>query len=408
MPNDRDDAYPRAEQPQRYATRLTQLGRAGSRIHGFVNPALVRGSTVLHSNLENRRIEGARRHEQALVYGTHGTPTHFALENAIAEIEGGTRCQIVSSGLAAITTPLLAFMKTGQHVLVPDNVYGPTRRFCDGMLTDLGIVTTYYDPMITPEALEGLFRPETTVLFLESPGSHTFEVQDVPTLAAVAHARGAKVMMDNTWGIHFFQPFRHGVDISIQAATKYIGGHSDIILGAVTVASDADWGRLRDATMALGQYASPDDCWLALRGIRTLGVRLKTQMENGLLVARWLAERPEVLRVLHPALPGAPGHELWKRDFTGACSLFGVVLKPAFTLEAVAAMIDSMTLFGIGSSWGGFESLILPTTGTIHRTAGTGRFGGEIMRLHIGLEDPADLMADLERGLASLEEASDG
>ena len=405
MPDDQNDA-PDGAKSQAFATRLTQVGRPGSRAHGFVNAPLVRGSTVLHPNLAHQRSQGALRHEQAMVYGTHGTPTHFALENAITEIEGGTRCQIVSSGLSAITTPLLAFLKTGQHVLVPDNVYGPTRRFCDGLLAGLGIATTYYDPMATAEALEALMRPETTVLFLESPGSHTFEVQDVPALASVAHAHGARVMMDNTWGIHFFQPFRHGVDVSIQAATKYIGGHSDIILGAVTVASDADWVRLRDASMALGQYASPDDCWLALRGIRSLGVRLKTQMENGLLIARWLAERPEVLRVLHPALPGSPGHEIWQRDFTGASSLFGVVFKPDFSVEAVAAMIDGMTLIGIGASWGGFESLVLPSTGSIHRTAGSGRFGGEIMRLHVGLEDPVDIMADLERGFAALAEAS--
>jgi cysteine-S-conjugate beta-lyase len=407
MPDDQNDTPDRAKQ-QGFATRVTQVGRSASRVHGFVNPPLVRGSTVLHPNLAHARSLGARRYEQALTYGIHGTPTHFALENAIAEIEGGTHCQIVSSGLSAITTPLLAFAKTGQHVLVPDNVYGPTRRFCDGMLAGLGIATTYYDPMITAEALEGLMRPETAVLFLESPGSHTFEVQDVPALASVAHAHGARVMIDNTWGIHFFQPFRHGVDISIQAATKYIGGHSDIILGAVTVASDADWVRLRDAATALGQYASPDDCWLALRGIRSLGVRLKTQMENGLLVARWLAERPEVLRILHPALPGSPGHAFWLRDFDGACSLFGIVFKPEFSVEAVAAMIDGMTLIGIGGSWGGFESLVLPSTGMIHRTAGSGRFGGEIMRLHVGLEDPADIMADLERGFACLGEASGG
>jgi cystathionine beta-lyase len=380
MPDDQNDS--RAQCP---ATRLTQMGRAGSRVHGFVNPPLVRGSTVLHPDLDDRRVQGARRHEQALVYGTHGTPTHFALENAIAEIEGGTRCQIVSSGLSAITTPLLAFLKAGQHLLVPDSVYGPTRRFCDGMLAGFGIATTYYDPMIAAGGLEALMRPETAVLFLESPGSHTFEVQDVPALSAVAHAHGARVMMDNTWGVQFFQPFRHGVDISIQAVTKYIGGHSDVILGAVTVAAEEDWHRLRDASLALGQYASPDDCWLALRGIRSLGLRLKQQMASGIEVAHWLAERPEVLRVLHPALPGSPGHEIWKRDFTGASSLFG-----------------------IGASWGGFESLILPTSGTIHRSAGTGRFGGEMIRLHIGLEDTADIMADLERGFACLAAASGG
>jgi len=400
---DKDDALP-AE--QRFATKLTQLGRPGARVHGFVNPPLVRGSTVLHPDLAHRSSEGARRYEQAMVYGTHGTPTHFALENAIAEIEGGSRCQIVSSGLAAITTPLLAFLKTGQHLLVPDSVYGPTRRFCDGMLAALGIVTTYYDPLITAADLAGLFRPETTVLFLESPGSHTFEVQDVPALAALAHDKGAVVMLDNTWGIHFFQPFRHGVDVSIQAATKYIGGHSDIILGAVTVATEENWRRLRDAATALGQYASPDDCWLALRGIRTLGVRLRHQMEQGLHMARWLEARPEIAQVLHPALPGAPGHDFWKRDFSGASSLFGVVLRPEFGEDAVSAMIDGMTLFGIGASWGGYESLILPTSGTIQRSAGTGAFGGEIMRLHIGLEDLADIKADLERGFARLHEVS--
>ncbi len=401
---DQDDASlpPRP----RFATRLTQLGRAGARVHGFVNPALVRGSTVLHPDLAHRAREGSRRLDQALVYGTHGTQTHFALENAIADIEGGTRCQIVSSGLAAIITPLLAFLKTGQHLLVPDSVYGPTRRFCDGMLASLGIATTYYDPLISAENLAVLFRPETRVLFLESPGSHTFEVQDVPALAGLAHERGAVVMMDNTWGVHFFQPFRHGVDVSIQALTKYVGGHSDIILGSVTVADDAHWQVLRDGAMALGQFASPDDCWLALRGVRSLGVRLRHQMEQGLHIAHWLQARPEVLRVLHPALPGAPGHDFWKRDFTGATSLFGVVLRPEYTSEAVGAMIDAMTLFGIGASWGGYESLILPTSGTISRSAGTGNFGGEIMRLHIGLEDLEDLKADLERGFARLHEVA--
>lgn len=400
---DMDDQLPEG---QRFATRLTQMGRPGARVHGFVNTPLVRGSTVLHPDLAHRKSVGGQHYEQAMIYGTHGTPTHFALENAIAEIEGGTRCQIVSSGLSAITTPLLAFLKTGQHVLVPDSVYGPSRRFCDGMLAGLGIATTYYDPMISAEALAALFRPETTVLFLESPGSHTFEVQDVPALAALAHEKGAVVMLDNTWGLHFFQPFRHGVDISIQAATKYIGGHSDIILGSVTVADEAHWRRLRDAATALGQFASPDDCWLALRGIRTLGVRLAHQMQQGLHMARWLEARPEVAQVLHPALPGAPGHEFWKRDFTGASSLFGVVLKPEFGVDAVSAMIDGMTLFGIGASWGGYESLILPTSGTISRSAGTGVFGGEIMRLHIGLEDLADIKADLERGFARLHEVS--
>jgi cystathionine beta-lyase len=400
MPDDFGPARPE----QGFATRLSRVGRTDKRSGGFVNPAVHRGSTVLYPNMaERQRNQGkARALEQALVYGLMGTPTHFALEDAIAEIEGGTRCQIVSSGLAAITTPLLAYLSTGQHCLVPDSVYGPTRRFCDSMLVRMGIETTYYDPCIEPAGLEALLRANTSVLFVESPGSHTFDVQDVPALAEVAHAHGAKVLMDNTWGIHFFQPFRHGVDVSIQAATKYIGGHSDLMLGAVTVNSAADWERVRLAALELGQYASPDDCWLALRGLRTLSVRLERQMHSGLAVAAWLAERPEVKLVLHPALPGAPGHALWRRDFTGACGLFGVVFQPAFSRQAVHALVESLDLFGIGASWGGYESLVLPTRDSIRRSAGTGDFGGQMLRLHIGLEEPADLIADLARGLGVL------
>jgi cystathionine beta-lyase len=400
-----DDFGP-ARSGQGFSTRMSNVGRTDKRSGGFVNPAVHRGSTVLYANMAERaRTQGkARALEQSLIYGLMGTPTHFALEDAIAEIEGGSRCQIVGSGLAAITTPMLAYLSTGQHCLVPDSVYGPTRTFCNGILARLGIATTYYDPCIEPAGLEALLRANTAVLFVESPGSHTFEVQDVPALAEVAHAHGAKVLMDNTWGIHFFQPFRHGVDVSIQAATKYIGGHSDLMLGAVTVNSAAEWERVRLAALELGQYASPDDCWLALRGLRTLAVRLERQMRSGLAVAAWLAERPEVKLVLHPALPGAPGHALWRRDFTGACGLFGVVFQPAFSKQAVQDMVESLDLFGIGASWGGYESLAMPTQDTIRRSAGTGDFGGQMLRLHIGLEEPADLIADLARGLAVLRE----
>ncbi|HTW27176.1 MAG TPA: cystathionine beta-lyase [Acetobacteraceae bacterium] len=384
------------------ATRLSHLGRAGTHVHGFVNPPVMRGSTVLYPSCEAKRAIGRRRLEPELIYGTMGSPTHFALQEAIAEIEGGTQCQVVGTGLAAITTPLLAFLQAGDHCLVPDSVYGPTRAFCDGMLQRLGIATTYYPPELDADGVTALLRPETRVVFAESPGSHTFEMQDVPMLARVAHAHGAKLLMDNTWGIRSFQPFAHGVDVSIQALTKYVGGHSDILLGAVTVADPADWERVRTTTLQLGQYASPDDCWLALRGLRTLGVRMERQMRSGLEIAAWFAARSEVLRVLHPALPGAPGHALWKRDFTGACSLFGVVFRPDYASAAVEAMIDALSLFGIGASWGGFESLALPTRGAIVRTAGTGDFGGPIARFHIGLEEPADLIADLERGLAVL------
>jgi cystathionine beta-lyase len=386
--------------PHRFDTRLSHAGRAGTRALGFVNPALVRGSTVLQPSCAARLEAGAQRLDQALIYGVLGTPTHFALEDVIAEIEGGSRCQIVSSGLAAVTTPLLAYLKSGDHALIPDSVYGPTRQFCDGMLRGLGIETTYYPPCIDADGLAALLRPNSRVLYLESPGSHTFEVQDVPALAAAAHARGLAVLMDNTWGIHAFQPFRHGVDVSIQALTKYVGGHSDVLLGGITTNDPAHWERVRTAAMALGQYASPDDCWLALRGVRTLGVRLRQQMQSGLTVARWFAERPEVLQVLHPALPGAPGHALWRRDFTGACSLFGVVFQPAIRAEALHAMIDALTLFGIGASWGGYESLALPSS-TIARSVSP-PLPGPAARFHIGLEDPADLIADLTTAFAHL------
>jgi cystathionine beta-lyase len=396
----KDDDLPPAQRG--FATHLAHLGRAGTHAHGFVNLPLHRGSTVLQPSVAARREAGGRRFDQALVYGVMGSPTHHALEDVIAAIEGGTRCQIVSSGLAAVTTPLLAYLHAGDHCLVPDSVYGPARGFCDAMLAPLGIETTYYRPEIDASGLTALMRPNTRVVYLESPGSHTFEMQDVPALAAAAHARGAKVLLDNTWGIHFFQPFRHGVDVSIQALTKYVVGHSDVLLGAVTTAAEEEWQRVRSAALALGQYASPDDCWLALRGVRTMAVRLERQMRSGLEVARWLAGRPEVRQALHPALPEAPGHAIWKRDFSGACSLFGVVFRSEFAVEATHAMVEALSLFGIGASWGGYESLALPTTGFITRSAGSGSFPGPVVRFHIGLEEPADLIADLERGLAAL------
>ncbi len=386
----------------RFATRLAHGGRAGTRVHGLVNPPVHRGSTVLYPDMATRRRFATRGLEQALVYGTMGNPTHHALEDVVAAIEGGTRCQVTSTGLSAVTTALLAFLRGGSHCLMPDSVYSPARAFCDGMLARLGVSTTYYDPCADVAAVEALVRPETRVLYVESPGSHTFEVQDVPALAAMAHRHGARVLMDNTWGLHHFQPFAHGVDVSVQALTKYVAGHSDVLLGAITTNADADWAAVRDASLHLGQYASPDDCWLALRGSRTLALRLAHQQAAGLRVAEWLGGRPEVAQVLHPALPGMPGHALWRRDFTGACSLFGVVFRPEFTPEATHAMIDALTLFGIGASWGGFESLILPSTGTLTRTVGTGTFAGPFCRVHVGLEDTADLLADLERGLAVL------
>jgi cystathionine beta-lyase len=390
---------------KKFGTQLVQGGRKGTKEYGFVNPKLVRGSTVLWPDVTTKMREGKRRLEQVELYGLYGSETHFALENMVAEIEGGTHCQIVGSGLAAITVPLLAYLKAGDHILVPDSAYGPTRSFCDATLQRFGVETTYYDPMVDEtgmRALLALLARKTSVLFTESPGSHTFEVQDIPGLARAAHEAGAKVFMDNTWGIHHFQPFAHGVDVSIQALTKYVGGHSDIILGAVTVATEEDWAWLRPASLELGQYASPDDCWLALRGLRTLQLRLKAQETAALNLAHWFKTRLEVARVLHPALPACPGHKFFVRDFTGACGLFGVVFQPEFSAADVVRMIDGLKMFGIGASWGGYESLALPTTGTIRRSAGTGVFEGEMARFQVGLEDVEDLRADLEQAFVLL------
>jgi cysteine-S-conjugate beta-lyase len=385
-----------------FSTRLSHAGRAGTHVHGFVNPAVHRGSTVLFPNCQARIDAPKHRFEQYMTYGTQGGPTHYALEDVIAEIEGGTRALIVGTGLAAVAVPLLAYLKAGDHLLMPDSAYGPARNICDNLLTKWGIETTYYHPTIDAAGLAALLRPNTKVLYTESPGSHTFEVQDIPALAEVAHAHGCKVLMDNTWGIHHFQPFTKGVDVSIQALTKYVGGHSDVLLGSVTVNNEADWHQVRNTASLLGQYAGPDDVWLALRGVRTMAVRLKQQEQSGLTVARWLATRPEVKQVMHPALPSHPQHELWKRDFTGACSLFGVVFQPRYVMQDVMRFIDSLQLFGIGASWGGFESLCILTTGNVTRTAGSGEFGGPMARIHVGLEDPQDLIADLEQALGKL------
>jgi cysteine-S-conjugate beta-lyase len=397
-----DDDTPHAKKASKrgFQTRMSHTGRANKHQHGFVNPPLMRGSTVLYPTVADRKALAARRGERVLTYGLGGSQTHWALEDVIAEVEGGTRCAIVCSGLAAVTTPLLAFLQGGDHCLMPDSVYGPARNFCDTVLSRFGVETTYYDPLISEAGIAALMRKNTKVVYTESPGSHTFEVQDVPAIARAAHAGGAKVLMDNTWGIHHFQPFKHGVDVSIQAATKYPAGHSDILIGTITVNSEEDWQTLHATSRSLGQYASPDDCWLTLRGLRTMAVRLKTQMEAGIEVAHWLSKRPEVLQVLHPALPGAPGHDLWRRDFTGACSLFGVVFKPEFSVESTHAFVEGLELFGIGASWGGFESLILPTTGFLTRTAGSGTFDGPLVRMHIGLEDVGDILADLDQALA--------
>jgi cystathionine beta-lyase len=389
------------DRPRGAATRITHLARPGLRSHGFVNPPLHRGSTVLQPSCQARLDHAKRRFERVMTYGTQGGPTHHALEDLIADIEGGTHCTIVGTGLAAVAVPLFAFLKAGDHCLMPDSVYGPARSLAEGLMTGWGIETSFYDPTITAEGLAALWRPNTKVLYLESPGSHTFEMQDIPALAAVARARGAVSMLDNTWGIHHFQPFAKGCDVSIQALTKYVGGHSDILLGAVTVATKAHHEAVRAASSAMGHYASPDDCWLALRGARTMLVRLAHQDQVARQIAAWIATRPEIAEIWHPALPSHPGHAIWRRDYSGACSLFGMLFQPRYTEADIFAFVDGLKLFGIGASWGGYESLALPTNPALVRRV-TPPPRGQAVRLHIGLEDPADLQADLEAAFARL------
>ncbi len=380
---------------QKPDTRLAHAGREPARQHGFVNTPIYRGSTVLFSTMASLEANA-----QDFTYGRLGTPTVKALEMAIAEIEGGHRTLLTPSGLSAIATALIAFVSAGDEILVADSVYRPNRRFCDNVLKRLGVTTIYYDPLIGA-GIERLITEKTRVVFAESPGSQTFEVQDIPAIAAAAHAARPVVILDNTWATPlYFKPFAHGVDVSIQAATKYIVGHADAMLGAITATEEAS--RAVEKTHdELGLCPGPEDVYLGLRGLRSLGVRLERHQKSGLEIARWLAGRPEVARVLHPALPSDPGHALWKRDFTGASGLFSVVLKPC-SQAAVAAMLDGLTLFGMGYSWGGFESLILPFDPSAYRTATAWQADGPALRLHIGLEDVEDLKADLEAGFARL------
>ncbi len=378
-------------------TLLGHLGRDPKAFHGAVNPPVYHASTILFDSLDAYEDRHRYLEKGKVVYGLLGTPTTFALEEAVARLEGGSGCIAVSSGLAAITGPILALVESGDHILVSDSVYQPTRRFCDHMLRRLGVETTYYDPLIGA-GIAALMRQNTRLVFLESPGSLTFEVQDAPAIAAVAKAAGAAVLMDTTWPASLLcRPFELGADISIQAGTKYIVGHSDAMLGLITT-NEAFEQKVRLALQELGQCAAPDDVYLALRGLRTLSVRLARHQETGLALARWLAERPEVERVLHPALPGDPGHDLWRRDFSGASGLFGVVLRAPCSRAAVAALIEGMELFGLGSSWGGFESLMIAAYPERIRSATTWDAPGRTLRIHAGLEHPADLIADLEAG----------
>jgi cystathionine beta-lyase len=382
--------------PQQAETTLVTAGRDTRAQKGFVNPPVVHGSTVLYPTAEDLHA-----HRGEFQYGRRGTPTTKALQEALMALEG-PQCAgvgIAPSGLAAITTTLLAVLKAGDHLLVCDNAYRPTRNFCNGMLARYGVETTYFDPLIGA-GIAALFKPNTKAVLVEAPGSQTFEMPDIPAIAAVAHAGGALVIDDNTWATPLYhRSLEQGVDISMQAATKYIGGHSDIMFGTISANAKA-WPQIAEAIQLLGVCAGPDDVFLALRGLRTLAVRLAQHHRSGLEMARWLAARPEVANVLHPALESDPGHAIWKRDFTGASGLFSIVLKPK-PQQAVDALLDTVKLFGMGYSWGGFESLIIPFDCVPYRTATQWAPGGPALRLHIGLENVADLKADLERGFAA-------
>ena len=382
--------------PLQAETRLVTAGRDTKAQKGFVNPPVVHGSTVLYPTAEDLHA-----HRGEYTYGRFGTPTTKALQEALMALEG-PQCAgvaLVPSGLAAISTTLLAVMHTGDHLLVCDSVYRPSRNFCNGILSRYGVETTYFDPLIG-SGIDALFRPNTRAVLVEAPGSQSFEMTDIPAIAAVAHARGALVIDDNTWATPLYhRSLEYGVDISMQAATKYIGGHSDIMFGTISANAKA-WPIVTEAVRLLGVCAGPDDVFLALRGLRTLAVRLAQHYRSGLEMARWLAARPEVTRVLHPALETDPGHAIWKRDYSGASGLFSIVLKPR-PQAAVDAMLDSLRLFGMGFSWGGFESLAIPFNCADYRTATQWAPGGPALRLHIGLENVEDLKADLERGFAA-------
>jgi cystathionine beta-lyase len=383
--------------PLKAETTLVTAGRDTRAQKGFVNPPVVHGSTVLYPTADDLHA-----HRGEFQYGRRGTPTTKALQEALMALEG-PQCAgvgLAPSGLSAITTTLLSVMKSGDHLLVCDNVYRPSRNFCQGLLAGYGVETSYFDPSVGA-GIAGLFKPNTKAVLVEAPGSQSFEMPDIPAIAAVAHARGALVIDDNTWATPLFhRSLEHGVDISMQAATKYIGGHSDIMFGTISANAKA-WPQLAEGIRLLGVCCGPDDVFLALRGLRTLAVRLAQHHKSGIEMARWLAARPEVLRVLHPALESDPGHAIWKRDFTGASGLFSIVLKPA-PQKAVDALLDAVKLFGMGYSWGGFESLVIPFDCADYRTATQWAPGGPALRLHIGLENVEDLKADLARGFEAL------
>jgi cystathionine beta-lyase len=377
---------------------------------GSVNTPIYKTSTVLFPTLKDYHDadighdlynNNSDSKTADFSYGLTGTPTTFALQKLLSELDGGAHSMVAPSGLLAITTVLLSFLSTGDHILIADTVYGPTRRFCNYELKRLGIETTFYSPTIGKD-IAALIKKNTKIVFTESPGSLTFEVQDIPAIAKVAHAKGAVVIMDNSWATSlYFKPFEHGVDVSIQAGTKYIGGHSDLLLGTITT-TDEHVSTIFKTYKNLGVHTDPEICYMAMRGIRTMPTRLKAHEKAAVNIAKWLEKRPEVAKVLHPAFPSCPGHEIWKRDFTGSTGLFSIILDKKYSFEALSAMINKMKIFGIGSSWGGFESLAIIFDPRSVRTAEKWAEKGSCVRLYIGLEAEEDLIKDLEAGFKRL------
>jgi cystathionine beta-lyase len=378
-------------------TRLVHAGREPFEQHGFVNTPIYRGSTVLYPTTDDLLHRSGR-----YSYGTKGTPTTNSLESAWTELTGAAGTVLAPSGLAAVTVALMSCLKAGDHLLMTDSVYLPTRQFCNGVLRNFGVETTYYDPEIGA-GIGALIRPNTTAVFTEAPGSQSLEMQDIPAIAEVAHRHGAVVLMDNTWATPLlFPPHERGVDLAIEAGTKYLSGGSDLLLGMVS-ANERCFKRLRETYDSFAMCPGPEDVFLGLRGLRTMALRLREHGTQALEMSRWLDGRPEVARVLHPAMETYPGHEIWKRDFKGSSGLFSIILKPCSD-RALAAMLDGLSLFGMGYSWGGFESLVIPFNCATYRTATKWEPGGHALRFHIGLEDLDDLKRDLDAGFARLRE----
>jgi cystathionine beta-lyase len=374
-------------------SRLIHAGKGPGRLVRTVGPPIQRGSTVLMATAADLYDDSQQ------TYGRQGLAAQGALKDALRGLEGAMAVELYPSGVSAVAGALLAVLKGGDDILVADSVYKPTRKLCDTLLIRFGVAVRYYSPLLAPTEVMALRRPATRLIMLESPGSLTFEMQDAPGIAALAREAGILTLIDNTWAAGLlFKPLAHGVSLSIQSLTKYVGGHSDVFMGSAATA-DAGLGRkLNNGVHELGWAVSPDDAYQMLRGLRTLPLRLERHGAAGIEIARWLREQPEVAAVLHPALPGAPGHDLWARDYSGACGLFSLVLRQASPV-AVEAFVDSLSLFGLGFSWGGFESLVIHCDPQLSRRTIPVDLGGPLVRLHVGLESPVDLMADLRRGL---------